>query len=90
MATIYDVAKKAKVSSKTVSRVINGDSKVKESTREFVLEIMRELDYRPNQQARQLRLGGKSGIGLLLEDPDSGYQTRFQSAMLYAAMEAGR
>lgn len=90
MATIYDVARKAEVSSKTVSRVINGDSKVKESTRELVLEIMRELDYRPNQQARQLRLGGKSGIGLLLEDPDSGYQTRFQSAMLHAAMEAGR
>ena len=89
MTTIYDIAKRAEVSTKTVSRVINGDSKVKLSTRELILEIMREMDFKPNQQARQLRLGNKSGIGLLLEDPDSGYQTRFQSAMLHAAMEAG-
>ena len=44
MATIYDVAKKAGVSPKTVSRVINGSRHVREETKNKVLEAIRELD----------------------------------------------
>ena len=90
MATIYDVAELAGVSAKTVSRVLNEDKAVKGPTRERVLEAMGKLDYRPNAQARQLRLGQKTSIGLLLEDPAGGYQGRFHHAMLSACMESGK
>ncbi len=88
MSTIYDVAEVAGVSAKTVSRVVNDDKAVKASTREKVLAVMAQLDYRPNAQARSLRLGSKASIGLLLEDPTSGYQGRFHHAMLTACMES--
>jgi LacI family transcriptional regulator len=88
MSTIYDVAELAGVSAKTVSRVVNDDKAVKASTREKVLAVMAQLDYRPNAQARSLRLGSKASIGLLLEDPTSGYQGRFHHAMLTACMES--
>ncbi len=90
MATIYDVAELAGVSAKTVSRVLNDDKAVKGPTRERVLAAMNTLEYRPNTQARQLRLGVKTSIGLLLEDPAGGYQGRFHHAMLSACMESGK
>jgi len=91
MSTIYDVAELAGVSAKTVSRVLNDDKAVKDSTRGRVLDAMTRLDYRPNLQARQLRLGqAKTSVGILLEDPAGGYQGRFHHAMLMACMEADR
>ncbi|ESQ73605.1 LacI family DNA-binding transcriptional regulator [Asticcacaulis sp. AC402] len=91
MATIYDVAERAGVSAKTVSRVVNEDKAVKASTRERVLEAMDQLGYRRNMQARQLRMGpGVASIGILLEDPAGGYQGRFHHALLMACMEAGK
>lgn len=90
MATIYDVAELAGVSAKTVSRVLNEDKAVKAPTRERVLAAMATLDYRLNSQARHLRLGAKTSVGVLLEDPSGGYQGRFHHALLSACMEAGR
>ena len=90
MSTIYDVAKLAGVSAKTVSRVVNEDRAVKQDTRDRVLKALVSLDYRPNPQARQLRLGARAAVGLLVEDPTSGYQGRFHSAMLSACMESSK
>ncbi|MBZ4688664.1 MAG: hypothetical protein PWQ96_2096 [Clostridia bacterium] len=47
MSTIKEVAKRAKTSITTVSRVINNTSYVKEETRQKVLQAMKELNYRP-------------------------------------------
>lgn len=55
MATIYDVARHAKVSAATVSRVVNGRATVDQVLAERVRQAMRELDYRPNAVARNLR-----------------------------------
>ncbi len=52
--TIYDVSREAGVSLATVSRVINGSSVVKESTRQRVLEVIKRLDFKPNEVARGL------------------------------------
>ena len=44
-ATVYDVARAAGVSIKTVSRVVNNSSKVSAQTRQRVLEAVADLDY---------------------------------------------
>ncbi|MBO0778095.1 MAG: LacI family DNA-binding transcriptional regulator [Ktedonobacteraceae bacterium] len=56
MRTIHDVAKAAGVSITTVSRALNGYSDVSESTRRRVMRIAKELGYRPNAAARNLRV----------------------------------
>ena len=48
-ATIYDVAREAGVSLATVSRVINGSSVVREKTKEKVMKVIDELNFKPNQ-----------------------------------------
>lgn len=53
-ATIHDVAARAGVSIKTVSRVANGSPKVRPATRQRVNEAIKALDYRPNPVAVSL------------------------------------
>lgn len=53
-ATMIDVAKAADVSHQTVSRVINNHPNVAPETRERVLKVIEELNYRPNRMARSL------------------------------------
>ncbi|MGD9636315.1 MAG: LacI family DNA-binding transcriptional regulator, partial [Pirellulales bacterium] len=67
-ASIEDVAKRAKVSISTVSRVINRRELVNAKTRERVEEAIRELRYRPNAFARGLMLRKSGIIGLVLPD----------------------
>ena len=62
--TIKDIAKHAGVSFKTVSRVLNGYASVADDLRERVQKSMHELDYRPNQAARQMR--GKKAYNIAL------------------------
>lgn len=64
--TIVEVAKKANVSVATVSRVINGNYPVKEQTRENVLRVIKELDYTPNAQARDLIKQTSTNIGVIV------------------------
>ncbi len=61
MTTIQDVAKHAGVGAATVSRVLSGNGYVKQTTRERVLRSIEELNYTPNEMARNL-FHGKSGI----------------------------
>src|SRR5690242_7350097 len=55
MANIFDVAKKAGVSTYTVSRALNGHSDVSEKTRSRIIRIAEELNYYPNAAARSLQ-----------------------------------
>ncbi len=66
--TIYDIAKLADVSASTVSRVINGKSTVKRSTRDRVLKILAENHYVPNETARGLVTQSTHMIGILITD----------------------
>jgi LacI family transcriptional regulator len=52
--TIYDVADKAGVSISTVSRVLNKNPNVLEETRQKVLKVIEELDFKPSSMARNL------------------------------------
>lgn len=66
--TIYDVANEAGVSMATVSRVVNGNTNVKEATRKKVMEVIDRLNYRPNAVARGLASKKSTTIGLIIPD----------------------
>lgn len=65
---IRDIARKAGVSSATVSRVINESGNVKEETRQKVLSIISEVDYVPSAIARSLSINDSFSIGVLVPD----------------------
>lgn len=65
---IQQVARQAGVSTATVSRVLNGSSKVREETSERVRQIIAELNYVPNTSARNLRIGRSELYGLIVSD----------------------
>ncbi|WP_251042297.1 LacI family DNA-binding transcriptional regulator [Arthrobacter sp. ISL-69] len=65
---MQDVAERAGVSAKTVSRVFNDDPHVTEDTRERVRSAMRELKYVPNMMARTFREGRSAVIGIAVPD----------------------
>ena len=71
--TIYDVAKKAGVSMATVSRVVNGNPNVKPGTRKKVMEVIDELDYRPNAVARGLASKKTTTVGVIIPDVTNVY-----------------
>lgn len=68
--TINDVAKRAKVSKATVSRVISNSSKVSTKTREKVERIVKELKYIPNSAAQNLSQNHSRIIGIVLNSED--------------------
>lgn len=67
MATIYDVARKAGVSPKTVSRVINQEAHVKVDTRQKVEVAIAALDFQPSTHARMMKAEKSRVIGVLTD-----------------------
>jgi LacI family transcriptional regulator len=67
LATLREVAKRAGVSIKTVSRIVNDDAAVTAKTRESVQKHIRSLNYVPNHAARQMRSGTSSVYGLMTD-----------------------
>ena len=93
-ATIDDVAELAGVSIKTVSRVVNREPNVRQSTRDKVDEAIAELNYRPNMSARSLASHRSRLIVLVYDDPSAyevpsaGYVIRMQQGTLRACRTA--
>eukprot|EP01034_Spumella_vulgaris_P025657 gene25657-32136_t len=83
--TMSDVAKLAGVSPMTVSRVMNGDTKVRQSTRRKVDEAVAALNYVPNQAARRLAGSRPIRIGFLYSNPSAGYLSEFLVGLLNQA-----
>src|SRR5882724_1360964 len=65
---LEDVARKANVSTATVSRVLNGLGPIKSSTKKRVLKVVRELKYRPNLHARTLAAGKSNTLGMIVSN----------------------
>ena len=85
--TLRDVALRAGVSAKTVSRVVNGEKYVAAETIERVKEAIDALGFRPNAAAQSLRLGSNlPSIGLVIED----LANPFYSAVARAVEEVAR
>ncbi|MFG6467745.1 LacI family DNA-binding transcriptional regulator [Roseateles sp. BYS87W] len=87
--TIVDVAREAGVSIKTVSRVLNHEPGVHESTREQVLKVVEALRYRPKQSARSLAGGRSFLIGLLYYDPSAAFVGSVQQGATLRCRELG-
>ncbi|PRH80332.1 LacI family transcriptional regulator, partial [Streptomyces solincola] len=66
--TMKDVAARAGVRLKTVSRVVNGETGVTPDTERRVQEAIEALGFRRNDSARVLRKGRTATVGLVLED----------------------
>lgn len=89
MVTIYDVAKQAKVSAMTVSRVINNTGKISDKTRAKVKRVMEELHYVPNSMARGLVLQETKILSLLITDITNPFYTTLARGAEDAAMKRG-
>jgi len=66
--TLKDIAKASGVDVSTVSRSLTGAYGIHKSTREKVLAIAAELNYRPNRIARGLATGRSHTLGLVVSD----------------------
>ena len=84
-ATIRDVARRARVSHQTVSRVINGQENVTAATRERVLDAIRELEYVPSAVARSLSSNRTHTLGMVTTDVSDHF---FSEAVAGAEAEA--
>jgi DNA-binding LacI/PurR family transcriptional regulator len=85
-ATIRDVAKRAGVSTATVSRVLAGIGNPKTETADAVLAAVDALDYRPSAVARSLRMRRTNTFGLIVTD----IQNPFFPELVQAADDAAR
>lgn len=88
-ATITDVAKRAGVSMKTVSRVLNNEPNVAEKTRAKVQAIADELRYSPNLAARGLATSKSYLLALIYDNPSPNYIANIQRGAIDACREVG-
>jgi LacI family transcriptional regulator len=89
VVTIKDVAKRARVSTATVSRVLNGDTRVTPTNRKAVQEAVTALNYRPDRIARNLRVKGSQIIGLIISDIQNPFFTSVVRGVEDVAYENG-
>jgi LacI family transcriptional regulator len=89
--TMHDVAALARVSLKTVSRVVNQEAGVSPELVRRVNQAAAQLDYRPNLAARSLRQAGgrTASIGLLLENVSNPFSSSIHRAIEDAARARG-
>ncbi|MFZ0454011.1 MAG: LacI family DNA-binding transcriptional regulator [Ignavibacteriaceae bacterium] len=88
--TIVEVAKKAGVSKGTVSAVINARNSVKPVTRDHILEVMKELNFRPRGVARNLKNGNQyKSIGVIIKDLNYPFYTSIATGVKEYANSKG-
>ncbi|MGB8344914.1 MAG: LacI family DNA-binding transcriptional regulator [Ktedonobacteraceae bacterium] len=89
MASIKEVAEAAGVSTATVSRVLTNSPHVRPELRERVLNVVQQLEYRPNLIARSLRSQQTMTIGLIVSDIRNPFFTAISRAVEDTAYEQG-
>ncbi|MGH4038260.1 MAG: LacI family DNA-binding transcriptional regulator [Sphaerochaeta sp.] len=75
-AKVEDVAKRSGVSISTVSRVLNGNTRVNEISKQKVLAAAKELSYLPNQAARSLVLKKSNIIGIIVPTMENSFYSK--------------
>jgi DNA-binding LacI/PurR family transcriptional regulator len=87
--TLQEVARRARVSTATVSRVLNNTASVKTSTRARVLKAVKELKYSPNLHARSLAGARSRSIGVIVSNIENPFFLDVYKAVETGAHTAG-
>lgn len=72
-ATIHDIASYLNITASTVSRALNNNPRISESTRNAVLQAAKQLNYQPNNIAAALRNGKSNLIGVIVPTADRAF-----------------
>ena len=89
MITIRDVARKANVSVATVSRVVNNKGYVHKETKALVQQIIKELNYSPNQLARSLSNKHSNIIGVIVPHIGTSFYSDLLEGIESVALASG-
>ena len=87
--SIYDIAKKAKVSPSTVSRALQDHPRIGAETKKRIRELAKEMDYVPSTVARSLIANQTWTIGMVLATIDDPFMGRVVEGVEHVAIEAG-
>ncbi|MBD0380927.1 LacI family DNA-binding transcriptional regulator [Paenibacillus sedimenti] len=88
-ATIKDIARICKVSEGTVDRALNARPGISKKTKEYILNVAKELNYTPNHLARGLAKGRSMTLGVILFDVRNPYFAQLMNAIEVKARELG-
>ena len=80
--TISEIAKLSGVSKTTVSRVLSGSNFISKNTRDKVLEIIKEKEYKPSIIAQSMRTNKTRTIGLVLADIENPFYSRVAKGVM--------
>ena len=81
--TIKDIAHHLTISVSTVSRALAGDKNIRKETKEKVLEAAKQLGYRPNPVATNLKYGHTNTVGVIVPE----MVTPFASCIIHGIQE---
>jgi LacI family transcriptional regulator len=86
---LKDIADDLNLSKMTISKVLRGQTDVSAATKARVLQRMKELNYRPNISARNLRTGNTFTIGLVIPSLTSAFFADVARGLMQTARTAG-
>lgn len=87
--SIYDIARKAGVSSSTVSRALENHPRIGVATRKRIQELAQEMDYVPSTVAKSLAASKTWTIGMVLPAISDPFMGRVVEGVEHVAIEAG-
>ena len=74
--TIKDIARHLSISVSTVSRAVGDDKNIRKETKEKVMEAVKELGYRPNPVATNLKYGHTNAVGVIVPEMVTPFASR--------------
>ena len=87
--TIYDIARKLELSSATVSRALNDSPVISEKTKKRIKQAAKDLGYRQNNFASNLRKQKSHTIGVIIHELKSNFTTSVLAGIEKVTNEAG-
>lgn len=90
MKTIRDIARQAQVSVSTVSLALNDDARVRSDTKQRILAVARELNYRPMRAARSLSSGRTWMLDVINPASDAVLTSSFNTRFLHGVHDTAR